>query len=81
MEVSVAQAKNKLTELIKAAEGGEKITICRRGVPVADLVRTARPRRKKRALGTLKGRIQIIDRNWWKPMSDQEVDDFLGGQR
>ena len=40
MQVSVADAKNKLPELIKAVEDGEQVTICRRGVPVADLVRT-----------------------------------------
>ncbi len=81
MEVSVAQARNKLTELIKAAEDGEKVTICRRGVPVADIVRTARPRRKKRVLGTLKGRIRVIDRDWWKPMTPEEVEAFLAGRR
>jgi len=34
MKVSVADAKNKLPELIRAAEQGEPVTVCRRGVPV-----------------------------------------------
>jgi len=80
MEVNVAEAKNRLPELIKAVEGGESVTICRRGVPVADLVRTSRPLRRKRKLGTLRGKIQILDPNWWKPMTDQEVDAFLEGR-
>lgn len=79
MQVSVADAKNKLPELIKAAENGEPVTICRRGVPVVDLVRTKKPKRKKRILGTLKGKIQIIDQNWWKPMANNEVEAFLAG--
>jgi prevent-host-death family protein len=78
MQVSVADAKNKLPELIKAVEQGEPVTICRRGVPVVDIVRTKKPSRKKRTLGTLKGKIQILDPNWWKPMTDDEVEDFLG---
>jgi len=78
MEVSVADAKNKLPELIKAVENGEPVTICRRGVPVVDIVRTKEPTRKKRVLGTLKGKIQILDRDWWKPMSEEEVDEFYG---
>ncbi|MFZ3264949.1 MAG: type II toxin-antitoxin system prevent-host-death family antitoxin [Terriglobales bacterium] len=78
MQVSVADAKNKLPELIKAVENGEPVTICRRGVPVVDIVRTERPARKKRTLGTLKGKIQILDPNWWKPMTDEEVKEFLG---
>jgi prevent-host-death family protein len=80
MQFSVADAKNKLPELIKAAENGEPITICRRGVPVVDLVRTKKPAGKKRTLGTLRGKIEIVDTDWWKPMSDQEAEDFLSGR-
>jgi prevent-host-death family protein len=79
MRVSVAQAKNKLPELIKAAENGEPVTICRRGVPVADLVRTKANSAQKPKFGTLKGKIAVHDPHWWKPMSDEEVDAFLGG--
>ena len=43
MQVSVADAKNKLPELIKAVENGKPVTICRRGVPVVDIVRTEKP--------------------------------------
>ena len=78
MQVSVANAKNKLPELIKAVEQGEPVTICRRGVPVVDIVRTSEPSRKKPVFGTLKGKIQIIDPDWWKPMTDREIDDLFG---
>jgi prevent-host-death family protein len=80
MQFSVADAKNKLPELIKAAEDGKPVTICRRGVPVVDIVRTKEPTRKKRTLGTLKGKIQVLDPNWWKPMTDEEVEAFLVGR-
>ena len=80
MQVSVANAKDKLPELIKAVENGEPITICRRGVPVVDIVRTKKPVRKKRVLGALRGQIKIIDPNWWKTMTDEEVDDFIEGR-
>jgi prevent-host-death family protein len=80
MKFSVAEAKNKLPELIKAVEDGESVTICRRGIPVVDIVRTESASQKKRILGSLKARIQINDPEWWKPMSDEEVEDFLGGR-
>jgi prevent-host-death family protein len=80
MEFSVADAKNKLPELIKAVENGESVTICRRGVPVVDIVRTKRPSGKKPKLGTMKGRIKINDPDWWKPMTDEEVEDFIEGR-
>jgi prevent-host-death family protein len=80
MQFSVADAKNKLPELIKAAEKGEAVTICRRGVPVVDIVRTKKPTRKKRMLGTMKGKIRVNDPNWWKPMTEEEVEGFLAGR-
>jgi prevent-host-death family protein len=78
MQVSVADAKNKLPELIKAVEEGESVTICRRGVPVVDIVRTEEPSQKKPMLGTLKGKMEIRDPDWWKPMSDEQVEDLFG---
>ena len=80
MKVSVADAKNKLPELIKAAEDGESVTICRRGVPVVDLVPTKVGTGEKPKFGTLKGRIVVHDPEWWKPMSDEELETFLEGR-
>lgn len=80
MQVSVADAKNNLPELIKAVEDGKPVTICRRGTPVVDIVRTKKLARKKRTLGTLRGKIQVLDPNWWKPMTDNETEAFLTGR-
>lgn len=79
MQVSVADAKNKLPELIKAVENGESITICRRGVPVVDIVPTRTPSRKIPVFGTLRGQVQVFDPDWWKPMTEKEVEDLFGG--
>lgn len=76
----MVEAKNRLTQLIQAVENGEDVTICRHGVPVADIVRSAEGAPKKRKFGTLKGKIQIIDPDWDKAMSDEEVDAFLEGR-
>lgn len=81
MKVSVADAKNRLPELIKAAEDGESITICRRGKPVVDLVRTAEPRAELPKFGTLKDKVVIRDAGWWKPMTEAEVDRLLEERR
>ena len=69
MKVSVANAKNKLPELISAVEDGEAVTICRRGVPVVDLVPTKASTGEKPKFGTLKGRVEIHDPQWWKPVT------------
>lgn len=80
MKVSVADAKNKLPKLLKAVEDCEPVTICRRGVPVADLVRTKAVNPDKPRFGTQRGMITINDPDWWMPMSDEEVDGFLDGR-
>lgn len=80
MKVSVADAKNRLSELIKAAEDGESVTICRRGKPVVDVVPTKESGNRAPRFGTLKGKVIEIDPDWWKPMTDEEVDDFLEGR-
>ena len=79
MKISVADAKNKLPELIKAVESGEKVTICRRGVPVVDIVPTKTSSAKKPRFGSLRGRINVNDPQWWKPMSDEEAKSFIDG--
>lgn len=80
MRVSVADAKNKLPKLIKAVENGKPVTICRRGVPVVDIIRTQKPNGKQRVLGSLKGKMEVLDPAWWKPMTDDELEAFLAGR-
>jgi prevent-host-death family protein len=74
MDVSIADAKNRLPELIRAVEAGEVVVITRHGKPVAQLGPTPSRRRKAR-LGGMKGRIEL-KRGWDKPI---DVDRFLAG--
>ena len=80
MKVSVAEAKNTLPRLIKAVEDGKSVTICRHGTPVVDLVRTSRAHPEKPVFGTLRGKVAILDPDWWKPMTTDEIDAFLDGR-
>ena len=80
MKVSVALAKNKLPKLIRAVEHGEAVTICRRGKPVVDIVRTGKASGHKPAFGTLQGKVVVHDPDWWKPMTPEEVDELLEGR-
>lgn len=80
MKVSVAEAKNTLPKLIKAVEDGESVTIYRHGTPVVDIVRTTKADLKKPKFGTLKGQVTALDPDWWKPMTDEEIDALLDGR-
>ena len=75
MQVNVAEAKNKLTQLIRKAEKGEPVTICRHGKAVVKLV-PAEPERKPRIFGANRGG-KIIDPDWAKPQND--IDAWLRG--
>ena len=74
MDVSIADAKNRLPELIRAVERGETIVITRHGKPVAQLAPPPKGRRKAR-LGGMRDRIQLLP-GWDQPV---DLDGFLAG--
>ena len=80
MKISVADAKNKLPKLIKAVEDGEAVTICRRGKPVVDMIRTSKSSGQRPAFGTLKGKVTVLDQGWWKPLTPDQADEFIEGR-
>ena len=59
MDVSIAEAKNRLPELIRAVEDGETIVITRHGKPVAQIAPPP-PQRRKVRLGGMKHHIQLL---------------------
>jgi antitoxin (DNA-binding transcriptional repressor) of toxin-antitoxin stability system len=74
MDVSIAQAKNRLPELLRAFENGEPIIITRHGKPVAQFAPPP-PERRKVRLGGMKDRIQLLP-GWDRPI---DLDRFLEG--
>ena len=75
MDVSIAEAKNRLTELIRAVEDGQAVVITRHGKPVAQIAPPPPARRRVR-LGGMKGRIRLL-RGWDDPV---DLDNFLAGE-
>lgn len=61
---TVAEAKNKLPELIRQAEAGVRVTITKRGIPVAEIVRKAEDTTRKRVFGVLGDKKIIVDPDW-----------------
>lgn len=74
MDVSVAEAKNRLPELIRAVEQGEKVVITRHGKPVAQIA-PAPPERRRIQWGSMRGRIKLLP-GWDDPI---DLDRFLAG--
>ena len=74
MDVSVAEAKNRLPELIRAVEGGESVIITRHGKPVAQLTAPPVERRQVR-FDTMRDRIKLYP-GWDDPI---DLERFLAG--
>lgn len=75
MDVSVAEAKNQLPQLLRAVESGELVVITRNGRPVAQLVPAPAARRKAR-LGGMRDKIRFLP-GWDRPV---DLDRFLDGE-
>ncbi len=78
MQVNVHEAKTQLSRLLELVEQGETVTIARRGKPVAELVLV---RTSRFPLGAGRGG-QLVPPgdDWWRPMTDQEVEDWIDGK-
>jgi prevent-host-death family protein len=74
MEFSTGDAKNRLTELIRAVEAGEEVIITRHGKPVAQIVPPPTERRKV-IFGGMKDRIKLYP-GWDDPIDENR---FLEG--
>jgi len=77
MTYTVAEAKNRLPELIKQAEAGARVTITKRGIPVVEIVRKTEDARPKRVFGVLGQKKIVVDPDWARPQED--VDAWLAG--
>lgn len=78
-KVNIHEAKTTLSQLVEAAEAGEKVILARAGKPVVQLVRL-RQRKQGIKLGLLKGRIpeRLVD-TIERPFSQREIDELFGG--
>jgi prevent-host-death family protein len=77
MTYAVAEARNRLPELIRQAETGARVTITKRGIPVVEIVRKVEGSPRKRVFGVLGKKKIVIDPDWARPQED--VDAWLAG--
>jgi prevent-host-death family protein len=72
MDVGIREAKNRLSQLVAAAHGGETVFLTNRGERVAKLVPTVTRLSKKRGLGLWKGKVNLYP-GWNSPEEDQKI--------
>lgn len=84
IEVNIAEAKAKLSHYLKLVKGGEKVVICDRYKPVAELTAVQKPvdrERRRAAFGMFEGMVDPeMLRQALRPMTDEEADAFIEGR-
>jgi len=75
MQIDIAEAATKLSELILAAERGEEVVIARENRPIAKIIAINSAEdmpKKKRVFGAYKGLISIGP-EFFEPLPDDEL--------
>ena len=73
--VNVFDVKAKLSEYLDRVERGERVVICRRNRPVAELRPIEATRTEPRPIGLGKGQIKILP-SFFAPLPDDIVESF-----
>jgi prevent-host-death family protein len=76
-KVNIHEAKTTLSRLVEVVEAGEDVILARAGRPVARITRLAR--RRGIRLGTGKGLVRSIAKDFDKPLSRKQLRGLFGG--
>ena len=75
--INIFEAKAKLSEYLELAAGGERVLICKRNRPVAELRAVAAPRTEPRPIGGGKGTVTVPDA-FFEPLPENDLSGFEG---
>jgi len=73
MTYTVAEAKNKLPDLIRQVEAGARVTITKRGIPVVEIIRKTEDSPRRRVFGVLGNKKIVVDPDWARPQQDLDA--------
>jgi prevent-host-death family protein len=76
--VNIADAKTQLSDLIERVARGERVLICRRNQPVAELRPVAAARVEPRPLGQAKSLVDV-PASFFEPLPNDEIEAFDAG--
>jgi len=78
LNINIHEAKAKLSEYIAAVEAGETVQICRRNVPVAQIVPLQQARKTPRPIGLACDSDYEIPASFFEPLPDELLKAFNG---
>jgi prevent-host-death family protein len=75
--VNIFEAKAKLSEFLELAAKGERVLICKRNRPIAELRAVEATRTEPRPIGLARGQVELTDA-FFEPLPEEIVDGFDG---
>jgi antitoxin (DNA-binding transcriptional repressor) of toxin-antitoxin stability system len=75
--LNVHEAKTHLSRYLARLSAGEKIILCKRNVPIAEIVPLKPSRTEPRPVGLAKGRFEVPP-EFFEPLPDELLDAFEG---
>jgi prevent-host-death family protein len=73
--VNINEAKAKLSEYLESVASGQRVLICKRNQPVAELRAVSAGRTEPRPVGLAKGQM-VVPESFFDPLPDEVIDAF-----
>jgi len=77
LEINIHEAKTHLSRYLRRLKAGERIILCKRHVPVAEIRLIEKQPPTRRKVGLAAGRFTVPD-TFFEPIPDELVDGFEG---
>jgi antitoxin (DNA-binding transcriptional repressor) of toxin-antitoxin stability system len=77
IRLNIYEAKTHLSRYLKRLAKGERIILCRRNVPIAEISPLPAPETKPRPIGLARGRLTVPP-SFFEPLPDDLLDRFEG---
>jgi len=77
IRLNIHEAKTNLSKYLNALSSGERIILCKRNVPVAEIRPIDPPLTDSRPIGLAKGEFAVSD-SFFEPLPDDILDAFYG---
>ncbi len=78
ISINTHEAKAKLSEYLAAVEAGETVQICRRNVPIAQLVPLPKPESEPRPVGLACDAEYDLPESFFEPLPEELLSAFSG---
>ncbi len=75
--VNIHEAKTHLSKYLEKVAAGEKILVCKRNVPVAQIIPVEKTLTQKRPIGLAEGEF-TVPQDFNDPLPDEEIAAFYG---